>query len=285
MKRDFNEWLKTFDDKISTYDSYVNFEKVYENVDKIKVELNILNSLINSKNIKKEFNEIINKYPNTLKCIPLLLAVRKKELFAYDENGSYYYNFDKLDSKLDYSYFMEKTGLFDLLSNHIINNLYDYVTGIETGIDSNGRKNRVGHLMENLVEEFIIKAGFKIDESYFRQIKTIDMTKKWGIDLSAISNNGKTEKKFDFAIKTKNKIYLIETNYYTTQGSKLNEIARSYKQLALEIDTINDVEFIWITDGIGWNSAKNNLLETFDVMEHIYNIKDLEDGILKKIIK
>ena len=55
--------------------------------------------------------------------------------------------------------FMRKTGLFDLMENHIVNNLVDYVTGIETGLDSNGRKNRGGHLMENLVEGFLCKAG------------------------------------------------------------------------------------------------------------------------------
>ena len=285
MKRDFNEWLKTFRDSISTYDYYVDFKKVYSNVESIKVELNILNSLINSKNIKKDFNDIINKYPDTLKCIPILLAVREKEIYAWDEKGSFTYSFTKNDHSIDYSYFMEKTGLFDLLSNHIINNLYDYVTGVETGLDSNARKNRGGHLMENLVEEYIKNASFEKDKNYFKEMYIHQINKKWGVDLSAISNQGTTEKRFDFVIKTDNNIYVIETNFYASSGSKLNEVARSYKQLSQEIDTIKNVEFIWFTDGIGWNSAKNNLLETFCVMEHIYNIKDLEDGILKRIIK
>lgn len=285
MKRDFNEGLKTFRDSISTYDYYVDFKKVYSNVESIKVELNILNSLINSKNIKKDFNDIINKYPDTLKCIPILLAVREKEIYAWDEKGSFTYSFTKNDDSIDYSYFMEKTGLFDLLSNHIINNLYDYVTGVETGLDSNGRKNRGGHLMENLVEEYIKNASFEKDKNYFKEMYIHQINKKWGVDLSAISNQGTTEKRFDFVIKTDKNIYVIETNFYASSGSKLNEVARSYKQLSQEIDTIKNVEFIWFTDGIGWNSAKNNLLETFCVMEHIYNIKDLEDGILKRIIK
>ena len=285
MKRDFNEWLKTFRDSISTYDYYVDFKKIYLNVERIKVELNILNSLINSKNIKKDFDEIIKKYPDTLKCIPILLAVREKEIFACDEKGSFTYSFTKNDKNIDYSYFMEKTGLFDLLSNHIINNLYDYVTGVETGLDSNGRKNRGGHLMEDLVEDYIKSSDFEKGKNYFKEMYIHKINKKWGVDLSAISNQGTTEKRFDFVIKTNDNIYVIETNFYASSGSKLNEVARSYKQLSQEIDTINNVEFIWFTDGIGWNSAKNNLLETFCVMEHIYNIKDLEDGILKKIIK
>jgi len=128
--------------------------------------------------------------------------------------------------------FMRKTGLFDLLENHIINNLVDYVTGVETGLDSNGRKNRGGHLMEDLVESFIVKAGYEKDKTYFKEMYIHEITEKWSIDLSAISNQGKAEKRFDFVIKTDKVIYGIETNFYASGGSKLNETARSYKQIA-----------------------------------------------------
>ena len=184
-----------------------------------------------------------------------------------------------------YKVFMRKTGLFDLMANYIINNLVDYVTGVETGLDSNGRKNRGGHLMENLVESFIKKSGFTKDKTYFKEIYIHQITEKWNIDLSAISNQGKMEKRFDFVIKTKNMIYGIETNFYGSVGSKLNETARSYKTLAMEADTINGFTFVWFTDGKGWTSARNNLEETFDVMEHIYNIKDLENGIINEVFK
>ena len=110
------------------------------------------------------------------------------------------------------------------------------------------------------------------------------ITDKWGIDLSAISNKGKTEKRFDFVIKTPNMIYGIETNFYGGGGSKLNETARSYKTLALETDTIDGFTFVWFTDGKGWTSARHNLEETFDVMQHIYNIKDLEEGIISNAL-
>lgn len=180
---------------------------------------------------------------------------------------------------------MNKTGLFELISNHIINNLVDYVTGVETGLDSNGRKNRGGHLMENLVESFITKAGFEKNKTYFKEMYISQIVNNWDIDLSAISNKGKTEKRFDFVIKTKQMIYGIETNFYLCGGSKLNETARSYKNLALEVDTIEGFTFIWFTDGKGWNSARNNLEETFDVMEHLYNIKDLENGIIREVVK
>lgn len=284
--RNFSTWLSGFRDSIADYGYYIDFEKVHRNVDSIKIELNILNSLIGSNNIETDFENLINKYPETLKCIPLLLAVRSNEIYAIDGDGDYTYNFKNPNLSVEqYKTFMRKTGLFDLIENHIVNNLADYATGVETGLDSNGRKNRGGHLMENLVESFIQKAGFVKDESYFKEMYIHQITDKWGVDLSAISNQGKTEKRFDFVVKTPNMIYGIETNFYGSGGSKLNETARSYKTLALETDTIDGFTFVWFTDGKGWTSARHNLEETFDVMEHIYNIKDLENGIITEVFK
>ena len=284
--RDFNNWLSGFRESIADYGYYINFEKVHRNVDNIKVELNILNSLIGSKNIEQDFENLVNKYPEVLKCIPLLLAVRANEIYAIDSEGEFTYNFKKPNLSVEqYKVFMRKTGLYDLIENHIVNNLVDYATGVETGLDSNGRKNRGGHLMENLVESFIQKAGFVKDESYFKEMYIHQITDKWGIALSAIANQGKTEKRFDFVIKTENMIYGIETNFYSSGGSKLNETSRSYKTLALETDTIDGFTFVWFTDGKGWKKARHNLEETFDIMEHIYNIKDLENNIINEVIR
>ena len=286
VKRNFNTWLSGFRDSIADYGYYVDFEKVIRNVETIKVELNILNSLIGSKNIEADFENLIKKYPEVLKCIPLLLAVRATEIYAIDSDGEFIYKFNNPNLSFEqYKIFMRKTGLFDLIANHIVNNLVDYATGVETGLDSNGRKNRGGHLMENLVENFIRKAGFTRDKTYFKEMYINQITERWKVDLSAISNHGKMEKRFDFVIKTDNMIYGIETNFYGGGGSKLNETARSYKTLALEANTIDGFTFVWFTDGKGWISARNNLEETFDVMEYIYNINDLENGIIYEIIK
>ena len=283
--RDFNAWLSGFRDSIADYGYYIDFEKVHRNVESVKIELNILNSLIGSKNIEEDFENLLNKYPEVLKCIPLLLAVRANEIYCQDKNGGYLYQFNGLSANRDnYKYFMRETGLFDLLENHIVNNLVDYATGVETGLDSNGRKNRGGHLMEDLVESFIQKAGFIKDVNYFKEMYIHQITDKWNIDLSAISNKGKMEKRFDFVIKTNDMIYGIETNFYGSGGSKLNETARSYKTLAWETEEIDGFTFVWFTDGKGWTSARNNLEETFDVMQHIYNIKDLEDGIITQAL-
>jgi type II restriction enzyme len=284
--RDFNLWLSGFRDSIADYGYYIDFPKVHRNVDAIKVELNILNSLIGSKDIENDFEALMSRYPEVLKCIPLLLAVRQNEIYAIDGDGEFLYNFKKPNVSVEqYKVFMRKTGLFDLISNHLLNNLVDYATGVETGLDSNGRKNRGGHLMENLVESFIKKAGFIRDDTYFKEMYIHEITEKWGIDLSAISNSGKMEKRFDFVIKTNSMIYGIETNFYGSGGSKLNETARSYKTLALETDTIDGFTFVWFTDGKGWTSARNNLEETFDVMPHIYNIRDMESGIIGEVFK
>ena len=286
MERDFNVWMSGFRDSIADYGYYIDFEKVYRNVDSVKIELNLLNSLIGSKNIEADFSSLVKKYPEVLKCIPLLLAVRANELYCQDENGGVLYKFNAAGIETErYTYFMRKTGLFDLLENHIVSNLVDYVTGVETGLDSNGRKNRGGHLMEDLVESYIRKAGFIKDESYFKEVYIHQITEMWDIDLSAISNQGKMEKRFDFVVRTPGMIYGIETNFYGSSGSKLNETARSYKTLALETDTIDGFTFVWFTDGKGWTSARHNLEETFDVMEHIYSIKDLENGIISEVFK
>ena len=284
MKRNFTEWLSTFRNSIADYGYYIDFEKVHCNVNEIKVELNILNSLIGSHTIEKDFEKLLTRYPETLKCIPVLLAVRANEIAAIDEDGSYVFSFKEMNYSIDeYKMFMRKTGLFDLLENHILGNLVDYVTGVETGLDSNGRKNRGGHLMENVVEKFIRKAGFIKNKNYFKEMYIHEITEKWNIDLSAISNEGRMEKRFDYVVKTKNQIYVIETNFYGSGGSKLNETARSYKQIAQEVATIPSVTFVWFTDGKGWNSARNNLRETFDVLETIYNIQDMEMDIMKKL--
>ena len=284
MKRNFNEWLGKFRDSIANYEYYIDFEKVHRNVDSIKVELNILNALIGSKDIEHEFMQIISKYPETLKCIPLLLAVRANEIYVIDGDGEFSYNFKKMNySPEQYTVFMRKTGLFDLMENHIIHSLVDYATGVETGLDSNGRKNRGGHLMEDLVESFIVKAGYIRGQNYFKEMYIHEITEKWGIDLSPISNQGKAEKRFDFVLKTDNMIYGIETNFYASGGSKLNETARSYKQIAQEVETIDGFSFVWFTDGKGWQSAKHNLEETFDVLETMYSIADMENGIINDL--
>lgn len=278
--RDFGLWLAQFRDSISNYRYYTDFEKVVANARVLKPELHILNSLIGSDDIESEFRDLLEKYPTILRAIPILLAKRESEIYARDDEGGGAYRFDNIVQSADeYCVFMRKTGLFDLISKHLVNNLYDYVIGVETGLDSNGRKNRGGHLMEDLVEGFLRQANVQ----YFKEMYADELAQRWGIDVSSLTNTGKTQKRFDFVVKTPSCVYAIETNFYGSGGSKLNETARSYKMLAVEAQNVANFKFIWVTDGAGWRSARQNLRETFDVLPTMYNIKELEDGIMTSL--
>lgn len=285
MKRNFKEWFNTFTDSIATYEYYTDFNIVYKNIDKIKVELNIMNSLVGSKNIENDFDKLYKRYSEIRKCLPLLIAVREKEIKVLDNGEKLKYNFTNINDIELLKKFMRKTGLFDLISNHLVNNLVDYATGVEVGLGSNGRKIRGGHLMEEVLQGFIEKEGFKLNRTYFKEMYLKDIERKWNIDLSALSNFGKVAKRFDYVVKTQNRIYAFETNFYSSSGSKLNETARSYKMIAEESKNIKGFAFVWVTDGLGWVNARNNLEETFDSMENIYNIKDLSNGKLKELLK
>ena len=220
MTRTFTSWIDSFKDTIADYKYFIDFDKVHHNIGAIKVELNILNSLIGSQKIEEDFDHLVSDYPSVLKCIPLLLAVRSSEICVYDSGKKFLYDFTNGAAACDYKIFMRETGLFDLIANHVISSLVDYATGVETGLDSNGRKNRGGHLMENLVEGFLMEAGLKRDIDYFKEMYASEIKSRWGLDMSALSNGGRADKRFDFVVKTSSVVYGIETNFYTAGGSK-----------------------------------------------------------------
>ena len=281
MKRNFNNWLSTFKESIADWKYYTDFDKVYRNVDAIKFELNLLNTLIGSQKIEEDFRILISKYPEVLKVIPILIAKREYDVKITDADGYRIYDFlNKNYSVNDYTLFMEKTGLFDLISKHIIKDLSDYVRGVEVGLDSNARKNRTGKAMENFVENHLVKLGYIKNQSYFCQMTAKEINILFGIDVSNLNGEEKAEKRFDFVVKTTKCVYGIEVNFYGGGGSKLNETARSYKMIASESINIPGFKFMWITDGQGWHSARYNLEETFNTLDDIYNINDLENGLL-----
>jgi type II restriction enzyme len=283
MKRDFNKWLATFKDNIATYNYYTDFQKVYKNVEDIRIELNILNSLIGSKNIESDFMNLVVRYPEILNAIPILLAKRESEIKITESGTDLLYIFNKTINEMDnYIKFMRETGLFDLLQNHLINNLIDYVIGVEVGMDTNCRKNRTGRAMEDLVESYLLSKGLTKGNTYFKEMTKSEIERKFGINLDKISNKGKTEKRFDFVVLNRGVVYAIEANFYSGGGSKLNETARSYKQLALELKDVPNFKFVWITDGVGWNSARKNLEETYDILENMANLMDLNNDIFKE---
>ena len=199
QKRDFLKWIDTMKDSIATWDYYTDFAKVYDKVDKIKTELYILNSLIKSQNIEADFKKLLKEYPQILKAIPILIAKRETNIIINDAIQKYYYNFKRQNySDDDYVLFMRKTGLFDLLTNHLISNLYDYVLGVEVGLDTNARKNRTGTAMETLVESYLIKAGFVKDKNYFKQLTKSKLEENFKVDLSSIKLNEIFKNKWKF---------------------------------------------------------------------------------------
>ncbi len=285
MKQNFEDLIDNLKKSIADYKYYVDFDKVYKNVDKLKYELNNLNVLIGSVDIENEFRTLISKYPETLKALPILLAVRNSEIAFVDEY-EFTIKFDNSESIDTYVKFMKETGLFNLLGDKKIKSVMDYVTGVEVGLDSNARKNRTGKTMENIVENFIKKVP---NVEYHSQMKKEAILLKYGIDIDElISNNPDVKnatKIFDFVVKTEDKLFLIETNFYGSGGSKLNETARSYKSITNDLKDVQNVYFVWITDGVGWTTAKRNLEETFEVLEHLYTLTDLENGVLNTVLK
>lgn len=299
--RDFDAWLAQFKPIIASYDYYVDFGKVMENAEQYRPELHLMNSLLGSKSIESDFMALVRKYPDVLKVVPMLIAVRSTEVPIYEAGVLTYFQFGgrKAPNRpQDYVDFMRSTGLFELMESHAITNLQDYVTGVEVGLDSNGRKNRGGHLMENLVESYLVTAGLKRRNSegkkplggdpretgvYYKELYTSQMQRFWGINLSEITNSGTVEKRFDFVVRTNRGVFGIETNFYSGGGSKLNETSRSYKEMAQESERIPGFQFVWVTDGGGWKSARNNLRETFEIMETIYNLTELEAGAFKRL--
>ena len=219
--RDFNQWLSTMTDSIADWTYYVDFPKVYRNVNEIKIPLNIMNSLLGSKNIRSEFLELLDKYPEILKAISIIVAKRLNDtILVKDVEKDFYFKFKKPNySPEEYADFMEKSGVFDLLSNHLVANLFDYVTGVEVGMDTNGRKNRTGHTMENIVQSYLEQEGFEMGVNLYKEIYQNEVEELFNVDLSAITNEGNTSKRFDFVIKRDSIVYLIETNFYSGGGS------------------------------------------------------------------
>ena len=196
--RNFENWLATFRYSINGYRYYTDFQKVYKNAETLKIEISLLNSLVGSANIEVDFDNLIKKYPECIRAIPILLAVRENEIYCQDDNGAIRFKFTGMVQTTEqYKYFMRETGLFDMMANHIVSNLYDYVTGVEVGLDSNGRKNRGGHQMEGIVEHFLKKAGVE----YYKEMYLSEIEKRWKMDLSAVSAEGTSAKRWDFVVK------------------------------------------------------------------------------------
>lgn len=283
MKKDFSNFISTLKNSIKTWDYFVNWNKVFSNSSEIEIVLNKLNYLLGKDNLKEEFIRLYSSNPDIIKAFPVLLAVREKELEIYDKEDktSQFFNFSKKDKNAEEYYeFFEKSGIINLFKDKKIKNLVDYTIGVEVGLDSNGRKNRGGQLMESIVEAFVSdfckEKGFK----YIAQAKATEIKAKWNMTVKV----DKSERSFDFAIfnpKTNN-IKLIETNFYNGGGSKLKAVCGEFKSLYTELKEQN-IDFIWVTDGLGWHTTKRPLEETYNHNDYVFNLTSLEKGVLKQL--
>ena len=265
----FNDFMKPLKETHFSLKDYVDFPKVAANIEAISIKLNQLNYLIGQEDMAKAVKRLWEENPKVFSVLDILIAVRTKDKKkAIDENGNIHLVSDYFTSPEQVTKFLNNTGLTDVFQKKQIKNLVDYVFGVEVGLDSNARKNRGGHIMEDLVASIFDKHGISYEqEVYYTEFPEI--VKALGAD----------NKRFDFVVKSKDKIYLIEANIYTGGGSKLNEVARSYSELAPKINAGPGFEFIWITDGIGWESARNKLEEAFAHIPSVYNLTSIKEFI------
>lgn len=265
----FNDFMKPLKETHFSLKDYVDFPKVAANVETISIKLNQLNYLIGQKDMATAVRRLWNENSKVFSVLDVLIAVRTKDRKkAIDAHGNIHLVCDYFSSPEQVTIFLNETGLTEVFQKKQIKNLVDYVFGVEVGLDSNARKNRGGHIMEGLVANILTLNGIEFEqEVYYTEFPEI--VKALGAD----------NKRFDFVIRTPRKTYLIEANFYTGGGSKLNEVARSYSELAPKINAVPGFEFVWITDGIGWESARNKLEEAFAHIPSVYNLTNIQDFI------
>lgn len=283
MKKDFDHLVSTFRSSIKTWDYFVNWNKVFTNSASFEIALNKLNYLLGKDDLQGEFYRLYESNPDIAKALPVLLAVRENNLEIYNKTSKELesYNFSGEGGDVNkYFEFLDKSGLIKLFQRDGIKNLVDYVIGVEVGLDSNGRKNRGGTLMEEIVGLFLEDFCKQNNLKYIPQASPSKIKLKWNFDIVV----DKSERSFDFAIYNplSNKIKLFETNFYNSGGSKLKAVCGEFRSLYDELKRQN-IEFIWITDGLGWHTAKRPLEETYNHNDYIFNLFMLEDGALNEL--
>ena len=271
MSKDFNKFMSQLQETNQTLDFFCDFDKIAAHVDNIKLSLCMLNSMIGTTDLRRSVETIWNRDRTAFSVMDILIAVRSEGKKAVLNSAGQCIILDRLFTSIDgVMEYLEGTGLADLFRQKKINDLVDYVFGIETGLDSNARKNRSGHVMEGMVANILDKNGIKYRQEVY--------STEWP-NLQKVL--GDDEKRFDFVIKTTSKTYLIEVNFYSGGGSKLNEVARSYSDIAPKINSVPGFEFVWITDGIGWKSARNKIQEAYNIIPSVYNLTSIQDFIHK----
>ena len=272
--QEFELFMSQLSETNATLSFWTDFPKIKTNVASIEIKLNTLNYLLGKPDLRAAVTELWNNDKRVFDVLQILIACRKRDkkkvINANAEFVLLESYFTTLNGVMEY---LEGTGLAQVFRDKNIKNLVDYVFGVEVGLDSNARKNRSGDAMEDTVELIIKGGGLKYRKEVY--------SSEWPAITKAL---GTDKKRFDFVIETKNKIFLAEVNFYSGGGSKLNEVARAYTELAPKINAIEGFEFLWVTDGKGWESAKNKLQEAYYTIPSVYNLTTLK-GFLEGLKK
>lgn len=256
----FDDFLGLLIKTNASLDYFTDFKKCDKNLQAISIKLHTLNFLLGSKDLKTDIFLLFNQNKECFSVLNLLIAVRDNDTAIITKEGfltdvkAYFENPEKI-----YDFFCE-TGLDKIFTDGKIKNLHDYVFGIEVGLDTNARKNRSGKNFARAISDY-----FKSENICFQAEVS---SEKLGLNL------GSDQKVFDFVVKNKDTTYVVETNFYSSGGSKLNEVARSYTEIAHKISLYSGFKFVWITDGQGWLQAKNKLKEAYKSVK-IYNLATL----------
>ena len=267
MKKDFKQFMSQLAETNATLDFYTDFSKIRENVRSIEIKLNTLNYLIGKTDFDAAVKELWDNDNRVFSVLDILIATRKKQRKKYlDDMGKPHLVHELLNSYKGVLKFLKETGVADVLQNKDVKNLVDYVFGVEAGLDTHARKNRSGDITELLLHRILSANGIE----HRMEVSSHEFPKL----QEAL---GTDEKWFDFMIKTKRCTYLIEVNYYNEGGSKLNEITRAYRELSPIVNKVDGFEFVWVTDGRGWNSAKNKIKEAYNGIDRMYNFESLSD--------
>lgn len=279
----FSYLISTLKETIKSWDYFVNWKKVIHNYREVERSLNLLNTLVGKENIEDEALSLLTDYPQIIGVVPALLAEREKKISLLVTPNNFEvrrFDFSKPMSAKDGVLFLKESGFLKLISDRNIKSIPDYFIGVEVGLDSNGRKNRSGISMENLVEFFVKDICGRNNYEYITQATADKIKAKWNKNITVT----KSSKRIDFAINTPHKLYLIETNFYGGGGSKLKSTAGEYADIYHQW-TNDGHQFIWITDGYGWKTTQRPLRDTFNTTDYIINLDMIQKGVLEELLK
>ncbi|MCE5096566.1 DpnII family type II restriction endonuclease [Staphylococcus devriesei] len=248
---------------------YVKWEKLQENVKEYELQLNDLNVLMASDEIEfnDKFERLYSQRPESFDILPLFISSRNKEIKYWSSDGeAKTYGFDKKETVYE---FLIESGLRDnLFMNNRYKNVLDYILGLEVGLSSNDKKNYTGTWMTNQIANML---------------KNYDIAFRKEVPYKEIINaNRIKDKTFDFVFTLDEITYCIEVNFFNTSGSKINSEAERFIELNKELQNYEDIEFVWVTDGVGLRKNQTSINKAMKAIDNLYNLTTF-DKFLKEL--